>query len=319
MEMRQSASEIEEQAARWVMRLDREGRSPAVEADLKVWLSRDTRRAGALLLAEAAWSTLDRARLFDRESAPPRPGLWRAAPRRAFVAGLAAAAAAVVVGVVLVNQPDRYVTGVGEVRRFPLADGSTASINTASRMEVEFGDRLRRVRLDRGEAWFQVVSNPDRPFRVDVGRIRIQAVGTAFSVRRVDDGVEVRVTEGVVKVWVDGSSGRTIELPAGSTSTVSDRAGASAPVSEPSAIDRELAWRSGRIDLAGETLQEAVTEFNRYNARALVLEDPTLADERLYGVFRLDDPDGFAASVAVSLRASVSSDDASIRIGRQAG
>lgn len=317
MNVRQSANDIEADAARWVMRLDRDGRS-AVEADLQTWLAEDTRRAGALLQAEAAWSTLDRARLVDRPQRRPSLRPWRSPPRRMFLGGLAATAAALVAGVLLVNQPDQYVTAVGEVRRLPLDDGSAASLNTASRLEVDFGDRLRRVRLDRGEAWFQVARDPSRPFRVDVGRVRVQAIGTAFSVRRVNDGVEVRVTEGVVKVWVDGSSGRTVELPAGAVSFVSDRGdSASAPVIAPSEIDRELAWRTGRIDLSGETLAEAVAEFNRYNARALVLEDSGLAGERLYGVFRLDDPESFAASVALSLEASVTSDPATIRIGRR--
>lgn len=313
MSMRQSAIEIEEQAARWVMRLDREGRSPAVVADLQAWLDQDTRRAGALLQAEAAFGALDRARLSDG----PRSAIWPAAlgvrSRRALFGSMAAIAAATVFGVVLLNQPDRYATSLGEIRRLPLTDGSTASINTDSRLEVAFGERLRRVTLDQGEAWFQVAKDADRPFRVDIGRIRVQAVGTAFSVRRVGSGVEIRVTEGVVKAWVDGSD-RTVDLTAGSMVTVTEAAGVSAPVTEPSAIDRDLAWRSGRIDLDGETLGEAVQKFNRYNARALVLDSPRLAGQRLYGIFRLDDPEGFAASVALSLDASVVSDSSSITI-----
>lgn len=318
--VRQSASEIEAEAARWVMRLDREGRSSAVEADLEVWLAQDTRRVGALLQAEAAWSLADRASHF--EGSASRAAAWLRPPRRAFLAGAAAAAAAAataVTGVVILTRPDRYVTAVGEIRRLPLKDGSTASINTASELVVDFGDRLRRVRLDKGEAWFQVAKDASRPFRVEVGRVRVQAIGTAFSVRKTDAGVEVRVTEGVVKVWVDGGPGPGVELTAGAKSVVRDDTGASAPVSEPSTIDRDLAWRSGKIDLAGETLGEAVAEFNRYNARTLVLDDAALADEKLYGIFRLDDPEAFAASVALSLDASVRTDSATIRIGRAAG
>lgn len=315
MNVRQSASHIEDDAARWVMRLDREGRA-ALDGELQAWLAGDPRRAGALLQAEAAWSLLDRARLAEPDRRRPARTLGLASPRRLVLGGLAAAAAAAA-GILLIGQPETYATTVGEVRRLPLEDGSSASINSASRLEVDFGDRLRRVRLDEGEAWFQVARDETRPFRVDAGRVRVQAVGTAFSVRRVASGVEVRVTEGLVKVWVDGASGRTLEMPAGTSSFVAEGAvSPSRPVSAPSEIDRELAWRSGRIDLAGETLGQAAAEFNRYNARALVIEDAALADERLYGVFRLDDPEGFAGSVAVSLGAEVSSDASTIRIDR---
>lgn len=316
MNVRQSASHIEDDAARWVMRLDREGRA-ALDDELQAWLAGDPRRAGALLQAEAAWSLLDRARLAGPDRRRPARTLGLASPRRLVLGGLAAAAAVAVAGILLVGQPETYTTTVGEVRRLPLEDGSSASINSGSRLEVDFGDRLRRVRLDEGEAWFQVARDETRPFRVDAGRVRVQAVGTAFSVRRVASGVEVRVTEGLVKVWVDGAPGRTLELPAGTSSFVAEGAASpSRPVSAPSEIDSELAWRSGRIDLAGETLGQAAAEFNRYNARALVIEDAGLADERLYGVFRLDDPEGFAGSVAVSLGAEVSSDASTIRIGR---
>lgn len=316
MNVRQSASEIETDAARWVMRLDREGRS-ALDAELEAWLAGDPRRAGALLQAEAAWMTLDRARAGKGVGRSlPLSGLR--VPPRFLAGGLAAAAAAVVATVLFVtSQSQDYVTATGEIRRLPLQDGSTASINSASRVEVDFGDRLRRVRLERGEAWFQVARDSSRPFRVDIGRVRVQAIGTAFSVRKVEDGVEVSVTEGVVKVWVDGTSGRTVELSAGAASFVGEGRDSPSPaVAAPARIDRELAWRSGRIDLAGETLGEAAAEFNRYNARSLVIEDEELAGERLYGVFRLDDPEGFARSVALSLDATATADEGSIVISR---
>ncbi|MBA4805142.1 MAG: FecR domain-containing protein [Brevundimonas sp.] len=312
MNVRQSASEIESDAARWVMRIDREGRSPDVEADLKAWLAGDSRRAGALLQAEAVWSMTDRARLLE-------PAPRRAPFGRVLAAAAATAAAVVLVGVLLLERPDSYVTEVGEVRRVPLSDGSSASINTASRLEVEMGERVRRVRLDRGEAWFQVAKDAARPFRVEIGRVRVEAVGTAFSVRRLEGGAEVRVTEGVVRTWVEGAARAPVALAAGAVSIVDERAGPATPRVEPAAIDRELAWRAGRIDLAGETLAEAAAEFNRYNARPVVIADPALADERLYGVFRLDDPESFAASVGLSLSAPVAADEAAIRIGDPPG
>src|SRR3546814_10056817 len=55
------------------------------------------------------------------------------------------------------------------------------------------------ITLEEGEAWFQVAHDAHRPFVVDVGSVRIRAVGTAFSVRRNPEGVDVMVTEGVVE------------------------------------------------------------------------------------------------------------------------
>ena len=315
---RETAGEIEAAAARWVVRLDRDGRTPELEADLEAWLGADARRRGALLQAEAAWARLDRGRQLA--GAPPfarRPGKAPWPPRRALLTGGGAAIAASLAGVAYLGLArERYRTGVGEIRRVPLADGSTAAINTTSVVEVAMTQRRRVVRLARGEAWFQVAKNPERPFLVEAGRVRVQAVGTAFAVRRQMGGADVLVTEGVVEAWSVGAETRRVRIAAGDKVFVADDAAVAPQTASAEEVDRTLAWRSGKIDLAGETLQDAVDEFNRYNARKLRITDPRLADDRFYGVFRTDDPAGFASAVSQILGAEVSfQDPAEIRIG----
>jgi hypothetical protein len=48
---------------------------------------------------------------------------------------------------------------VGEIRRVPLSDGSMAAINTDTVLDVSMRPRLRQVKLDKGEAWFQVAKD----------------------------------------------------------------------------------------------------------------------------------------------------------------
>jgi transmembrane sensor len=369
---RQTAAQIEREATQWLMRIDREGRTPEVEAELEAWLAGDRRRRGAWLQAEAAWLILDRmgeeitaadpAAVIPVKltgSAMPRlaevtsggrddpfngtqghgaasggvafeptgtgvmgHGLRRddsrtvLSRRRLIFGGGAAIAASLAGGLFILTRPERFVTTVGEIRRIPLADGSTAAINTRSAIAVAMADDRRTIRLDQGEAWFQVVRDRGRPFVVEAGRVRVQAVGTAFAVRRRDSGADVLVTEGVVEAWADGAEGVKIRLAAGQRAFVADNAAIRQVPSAPSEVDRTLAWRSGRIDLAGETLGHAAEEFNRYNGRRIVIGDPRLADERFYGVFRTDDPEGFARAVHTSLEVPVSVGTDEIRIGR---
>lgn len=300
MQRRQTAAEIESEAARWTLRLDREGHTEQTAAELEAWLADDPRRQGALLQAEATWALLDRGRLLKAGAAVPSQRL----PRRALFAGLGAAMAAGLVAAVMVDRPERFDTAVGEVRRVPLGDGSTAAINTDSAVAVTMTGAVRRVRLDRGEVWFQVARDESRPFVVEAGPVRARAVGTAFSVRRHKDGADIMVTEGVVKIWVKGGEARAVEVRAGSKAFLSYVGHETSRRESAEDIDRELAWRAGRIDLAGETLEAAAHEFNRYNSIKLEVA-PSLASERLYGVFRVDDPEGFAAAVGASLRADV--------------
>lgn len=308
--MRETAEMIEAEAARWVWRLDREP-SEALRAEHSAWLAGDTRRQGAWLRAEAAWAMLERGSQLAEAPAPaPRSGV----PRRAMFGPAGGLIAASIAGAVWWRgRSDRFTTLQGEIRRVPLSDGSVASINTSSVIEVAMTARERRVRLDRGEAWFEVAKNPERPFVVDAGPLRVRAVGTAFSVRRIGYATQVLVTEGVVEALLDGRSmGR---LGAGSRAMIGDDAQAlELQRTSPDEVARQLAWRTGQIDLAGQPLSAAAAEFNRYNARKIVVSNPALAGERLYGVFRIDDPEGFAKSLTVSLRANVTLDPQEIRV-----
>lgn len=309
MGKRQSASEIEEQAVAWIWRLDREGRTPVLLAELDGWLGADTRRRGALLQAEATWMMLDRASqipaMEDASSAPAtEPRRWG---RRAWFGVSGSIAASIAAAFLFLLQPDaRYDTGVGEIRRVQLTDGSSVVINTQSAVDFDEKAHRRIVRMTQGEAWFKVAKDRTRPFVVEAGSVRVQAVGTAFSVRRRTNGAEVLVTEGVVETWVAGAEGHRVRITAGQRGFVADNAAIRTRTTAPTEIDRTLAWRNGKIDLHGETLGWAAAEFNRYNRRDQIVVHPSIAGERLFGVFRTDDPHGFAAAVGMSLGNKVS-------------
>lgn len=312
---REKAEDIEAEAARWVWRLDRDGRAPELEAQLEAWLAGDARRRGAFLKAESVWTLLDRAR--ETGSRPvARPA--RPVSRRALLAGAGGAIAAAMVGAgVLILREERFSTGLGEVRRVPLGDGSAVAINTASAVEVAFRRTQRTVRLREGEAWFQVAHDVQRPFVVEAGSVRVRAVGTAFSVRRRANGADVLVTEGVVEVWAEGATRPPARLKAGQGAFVDATAVVRPALAGPEAVDRKLEWRYGKIDLAGETLGEAVADFNRYNDRKLVITDPGIASERLYGAFNTGGPDAFAAAVGASLGVEVEVRNSEIILGRR--
>jgi transmembrane sensor len=315
-------SAIRDEAARWVARMDAETWSAEDERALELWLSGDPRRRGALLEAEAAWLTLNEAPSSEQQPSAeltrsPIKGLFER--RQVVLGGSAALAASLAAGFLWVAAGTSYTTELGEVRRVPLADGSIATVNTSSRIEVKLAADRRHVRITRGEAWFQVAKDPSRPFVVEAGRIRVQAVGTAFSVGRVDGGARILVTEGVVEAWAADADGHKVRLIAGQSAFVGDNAAIRVDATAPSSVDRALAWRAGLIDLSGQTLAEAVGEFNRYNRRKLVLADQRLGGEQFDGVFQLSDPEGFAIAVRDSLSTPVDvGDPARIVIGRTA-
>lgn len=310
-----------DQAAAWVARMDADRWSDADEAELQTWLAGDRRRQGLLLHAQAAWLSIDPALHRQAVTASSRNrGAVRTMlmGRRRLIGGMGTIAASLLGGVLWFGSGSSYSTELGEIRKVPLADGSSATINSSSRIDVRLAGRLREVRLDSGEAWFQVAKDASRPFVVEAGAVVVQAVGTAFSVRRRTGGAEILVTEGVVEGWAAQADGHKIRLVAGQHAFIGDNAAIRLVTENPSDVDRSLAWRAGTIDLKGRSLSDAIAEFNRYNRRRLVLDDQSLGGERFDGIFRTDDPEGFAGTISRSFGASVDlRDPTEIRIGRR--
>jgi transmembrane sensor len=73
----------------------------------------------------------------------------------------------------------------------------------------------------------------------------------------------------------------------------------------PEELSDRLAWapvlpKAGSFEFHGETLQQAVAAFNRYNSRQLVVRDAATGRLRVGGKFRTTDVDGFVAALQVT-------------------
>ncbi len=299
----QSSAEIDATAAAWAARADRGPLSPEDQARLEAWAAVDPRRAGAYARALAVSAHLDRAQGLGKDFAPKLHPAARALDRRRLIlsGGLLAAASVVgVIGFVAMDRGARLTTRKGDIRRASLADGSAATLNTDTRLRTAFDDGSRRITLLQGEALFDVAKDADRPFVVTAGEVRVRAVGTSFTVRRLDDGaVAVVVREGVVEVT------RGNEPPVRLAAAQAIEVAAGVPLAPTAiggqAVERAMAWRQGMIDLDGLTLGEAAGQFARYSDRRIVIDDPAVAGLKVAGLFSASDPEGFARAAALSL------------------
>ena len=314
-----STEAVIDEAAEWVVRLGAPGVTSEEQRTFVRWLKQSPVHIREYLRAESTWSDLqevDGARkLSVREIASEvdwsivemRPDVAQApaanderTPKRALPMALAAGVAMLAIGISvwlgLQGSGDLYATKVGEQRIVRLADGSTVTLNTATRVKVELTNAARIVRLEEGEALFKVAKDPARPFRVLSGDAVAQAVGTTFSVRREMTGTVVTVLEGRVAVArpQDLIALESIEVPklavlidGGKRAEVLEEAIRTAAIPNPEAA---IAWRNRRLIFDDESLAEVVAEFNRYNELQLAITDPTLAQERISGVFDADQP-----------------------------
>ena len=76
-----------------------------------------------------------------------------------------------------------------------LSDGSKVHLNYGSRIkypQIFYGEK--RELLLTGEAYFEVVHNPKKPFIVNTGKLNIKALGTEFNVNAYPDNDKIETT-----------------------------------------------------------------------------------------------------------------------------
>lgn len=294
------------------------------EQSLQDWLSRDSRHLGAYAQASAAMAYMEKAKAlgsgFDPQQfvGTKQPKLSR---RRVLkISAVAATVCIVTAGGLLRLFGGRTVgTGVGETRVIPLPDGSVVTINTATKIAVEETETSRRVRLLGGEALFDVAKDKKRPFIVQAGNTLVRAVGTSFIVQYLPDRpVRVLVREGIVEVTQRGRpQNGPVQVNRNAQAVISNTAPALVRTVAKSEIERELAWREGRIAFEDDTLRHAADSFARYSDIKIVFDDPAIADRTITGYFVSNDPVGFSKAVAVSLHLQVRLDGENIHLSNK--
>lgn len=305
--MRRSSSRVIDElivaeAAAWLTRLQGTARSPVVDAAFREWLAADPAHAHAFARVNDVWEIVPGAAvvLEARESASLRSSArrtpWRVAAACAALLLLAAGAANLLKSFFV---DKTYQTAVGAQQTIVLADHTRITLNTDTRLVVEYRDNERRIRLERGEALFKVTRNPERPFVVLAGGARIVDIGTIFDVHRAPEKTAVTLVEGKVQVSDQaapfGQAKAGIALVPGERLTLYAH---KAPVLVRQNIQQALAWQEGRIYFDDTSLADAVTEMNRYGGPTIRVEDPGIAALRISGVFSTHDPSEFALAVA---------------------
>jgi transmembrane sensor len=154
---------------------------------------------------------------------------------------------------------------------------------------VSLTQQGRQVDIERGEAYFNVAKDSERPFVVRAGTRRVVVLGTRFSVRRADnESIDVTVTEG--KVRIEGPESEPLQ--AGVVAQLS-KAGVLLQKKTVAEVEESLSWRQGILIFHGRTLAEAAAEFNRYNSRKITIASAALGRLRVSGSFRATNIEGF--------------------------
>jgi len=309
---------ISDQATAWFAHLHADGVTAAEQEQFKNWYRESQEHAKAYDKIVLLWDQLEapgkrvHARLEAEQLTVanwPLPGKQSPYIRRflALSALVLAVLSAYQLPVHYQNWQSDYHTAPGKQLTIALDDGSRLTLNTDTALAVDFSANQRRIELLRGEAYFQVSPDKNRPFIVSNGVANARAVGIAFSVREMGDDMRVIVSEGTVEV----SAGK-VDAPAlvHINQQVDYQQGRVGPVMASDVLET-LAWQRGQLIFKRQPLSRVIKEVNRYRSGQIMLINPKLKERIVSGVFDTTDPDAVVDGIKTTLKAS------SVNLSRQ--
>lgn len=196
-------------------------------------------------------------------------------------------------------------TNAGEWRVVTLEDGTVVTLGPRTVLTHSYARDRRSIHLIAGEALFEVKKDPRRPFVVETASGCAKALGTIFSVSHQLRSTSVTTQEGLVATarrdQTDPSCSRTsIRLPAGHKAVIESW---TPLVARSVDTNVEHAWSRREILFTGQTVEQALSEFNRRNWVQLDMPtDAGILQMHLFGRFPLDDPERFARYLKNELR-----------------
>lgn len=300
--------ETAERIARWFARRQSGEQTPEEAREFADWLEESEVHREAFKEFEHALAVVDAAapemlaQQFEQEleEAYALSQQRKAFPIWSAIAASIVLAVGVTIALFIMNPKSapaqQFATAIGERRDVMLEDGSSARLNTNSLVEVSYTRDLRKVNMKRGEAYFQVRRDPNRPFVVRTQLGEIKVTGTSFNVRSLESQFEVTVLSGSVLVT---RAGETDPYSLREGDRLQMRKGGDVRIA---AFDREtvLAWLQGKAIYKNQPLGEVVRDLNRYYLKPIVLSDEAAASAPVTGEFDIYDQTAAIEALAVA-------------------
>ncbi len=168
---------------------------------------------------------------------------------------------------------NRIIIPYGKRSDITLADGTHIWLNSGSQLSYpsEFKTDSREVFLS-GEAFFDVKSNPDKPFYVVTQNIRIKVLGTRFNVSSYneDNTTQTVLVEGKVVAGTNKLFAKTIDLVPGER-MIYDKSNENLSKDR---VDVRLfaSWVSGYLIFENEPITEVYKKLERYYNQQIAIE-----------------------------------------------
>lgn len=170
--------------------------------------------------------------------------------------------------------------------RVILPDSTLVWLNSGSciRYHTPFTEK-REVNLS-GEAYFEVMHDPDHPFLVHAGNGRIEVLGTSFNVKAYQEepDMEVALIEGKLRLTpaISKEERREVVLSPGDRAVFENDSGISV-IHEP--LEKYTAWRYGKLIFDETPMKDVARDLERWFGVKVFVTDPRLETYRFTTTF----------------------------------
>jgi transmembrane sensor len=180
-----------------------------------------------------------------------------------------------------------------------LNDGSVIYIaqNSLFSFPKEFENESRNVTL-KGEAFFDIASNPEKPFIIETDEALIEVLGTAFNVKTQDgNGFELCVDRGKVKVTLKKDPSHTEFVAAGERiTTIKNNL-----VKTKRTVNHAFAWYKQRMHFKDESLLNIISVLNRNFNTTFVVAEKEIGNRKLTVTFNKETVETMTELICVTL------------------
>ncbi|GHV22132.1 iron dicitrate transporter FecR [Bacteroidia bacterium] len=169
----------------------------------------------------------------------------------------------------------------GEKASLTLAEGSLVAINSGSKIMYynNYNRKDRFLKLE-GEAYFDVKYNPEKPFIVECGDVKIRVLGTSFGIKAYEneDNISIVLKSGRIQ----------LTTPKEEIEMVPDDRIEYNKITQTTSLEKVNAgdytdWRQNRLRFENESLETIMKTISRMHNIDIVFENPQLKNQQFTG------------------------------------
>jgi len=175
------------------------------------------------------------------------------------------------------QHPLQQVIAAADNQQLTLPDGSKIWLRQGAELKYpeHFDNARREVQLT-GEAFFQPISDPARPFAIKTAHGSIEDIGTTFLVRNSDTTDEVLVITGKVKLTNEEDPSQSLVLSSGQKATILKNKLSPSGWGTPNM----MSWKTGVLEFRQTPLDQIVQDINEHFGSKLAISPDLLTEAK---------------------------------------